>query len=223
MASYGRKRSAVVRRRTVKRRRTAYRKPARVPRSLVTNNVMMCKRKQYFGHIDILQTSWTTQTFQFRLDNLPNSSDFTNLFDEFKINAVKIDFVPGSTSNDQEGIYAQNNVAGTYMFTPQIFTVIDYDGLAQINTQTQTLENSNARLIKKPFQPFSVYVRKPTILMSAGGVAQSILTRGWTDCSTPSVIYHGASIAGQILGGSTTAALRYYVTLTYYLAFRKAK
>lgn len=222
MVSYGRKRSAVVRRRTVKRRRVTRRVP-RIPRTLVTNNVMMCKRKHYFGNIDILQTSWTTQTFQFRLDNLPQHTDFTNLFDEYKINAVKIDFVPGATSNDQEGIYQQTGAGGTYMFTPQVFTLIDKDGLAQINTQTQTLENSNARLIKNPFQPFSVYVRKPMALMSAGGVTASILTRGWTDCSTPGVIHHGASIAGQILGGSTTAALRYYVTLTYYLAFRKAK
>lgn len=206
------------RRRVVKRRRTM-----KVPKSMVSQNIMMCKRKYYFGVIDIPLTSWFSQAFDFRLSYLPNYTEFTNLFDQYKINAVKIDFVPSTTGNDQEGLYNQTGAGGAWFFSPIVYTLIDKDGNPQVSTQNATMENSKARLIKKPFEPFSIYVRKPQLLMSAGLTTSAIQTRGWIDTTAAGAYHHGAAIAGQILNGTTAAVMRYYCTITYYMAFRNAK
>lgn len=222
MVAYSRKRrgAPIRRRRPAKRPRTSR---MMVPRNLVRNNITFIKRKYYYGFIDILQTSWFNQSFTFRLDQLPSYSEFAVLFDQYKINAVKIDFVPGTTSNDQEGLLGNATAGASVMYTPQVYTIVDLDGNPQITTQAQTLENSNVRLVKRPFSPFSIYVKHPRLLMAAGGVSGAIPTRGWIDTTQTGAIHHGAGIAGQILSGSTNAVFRCYVTLTYYMCFRKAK
>lgn len=201
---------------------------SRISRSVVSNNVVSIKRQYYMGEFFAPVTAgWSWNAYDFKLSNIPSYVEFTNLFEQYKINAVKLTFVPVGYGGDGiNQIYANSTAGAPYFETPRLYTIVDRDGNPQVGTEEYMLQNSKARMIKNPFKVFSVYIAKPcvqqevgTTLSFAGAAPKSGM---WLDCDNTGVLHNGLGIGCQA-NGSTTASFRWRIVATYYMQFKIAK
>lgn len=143
--------------------------------------------------------------FSFSLSNLPNSSDFTNLFDSYRID--RVDAVILGSSNSL-----------------QVYAAVDYDdavaptGIADMlerqNVMCKTVSAGSFQQLRLTFVP-----RMPIEGASAG--PQLAPVGMWVDTADPTVQYHGLKLWLQPASG--TATLQPQVIFTYHLSFRAAK
>ena len=197
---------------------TKYRKPYNVPKMIKTNTVFM-KRHVYVNTIGTnVGTGWTAFPFQFKLDNLPAYSEFTSLFDAYRINGVKLTFTPFWDSND---VVNQGTVSN-----PRVYTVIDANGIppGSVNTEAKMHEYSNMKIIYDPMKAFSIYIKNPSYELASTGTGNNAVTsnRDWLDTDNPSIPHNGAAVGMIIPVGTPTTGFYYNVIATYYLEFKTA-
>lgn len=210
----------------VYRRKKTFKKPYRkrnvyVPRRTMRSNALTCTRKVILGTWGALKSQgWLTNPYQFRLDGISSYSEFQSLFDSYRINAVKLTFTPFWDSSDV------TQTSAPYTGLPRVYTIIDRNGipLNSINTEAKILEYSKSRVIKKPQEPFSIYIKYPGVEMSsAGDLASSpavFKARPWIDTSNATIPHNGCAIGMVCPVGSDTSGWYYHVVATYYLQFR---
>lgn len=112
-----RSRSGAVRRNPSRRARYAG-----VRRSMVSRNIPQVYRfKRSFRLPQIVFNVGTTSMYgqEFKFSDMPNSSEFSNLFDVYKIDKIKIVWVATATGADV-------NPATTHIFVPNLLSVIDH-------------------------------------------------------------------------------------------------
>lgn len=205
-----------------KRRRTT-RKPARRTRRrlatvrpsrwMTRNNLVSIKRKVTLP--DVSFNIWQSQAYAPLLSQLPSYTEFTNLFEQYRINAVKFDFIPKSTSFEA-------NTSAAVATMPRLYTIIDKDGNAQTSSEVAMQQYGNSRLIRDPSKPFSIYIKRPCVQF---GTANTITIVGgapkpspWLDCDNFSVQHWGCAIGGIMPTG--TGSVSFSVVATYYMQFK---
>jgi len=161
-------------------------------------------------------STWQSQSYAFTLGVLPNYTEFTNLFEQYRINAIKLMFIPAF--NGVEG-----NTSATVLAQPRLYTIIDKDGNAQTSSETDMQQYGNARLIREPSKSFTIYIKKPSVQM---GTANALTIVGgaprsspWLDCDNYQVQHWGCAIGG-IMPFTTAGSATYSVVATYYMQFK---
>lgn len=215
------------------------RKKARVMRKArmtraVKSNLVSLKRRFFMGIWTPVTGGvpgigqWNSAVYQFQLNALPNYTEFTALFDEYKINAVKLTFVPAFAGGlDPNTALTSVASGGVFLETPRMYTLIDRDGDIQVSTENAMLENNNARIIRQPNQTFSIYIAKPNIQFEVAttalvGFAKAASKGGqWLDTANAGVVHHGCAVGCHLEGSS--ASQKWQVIATYYMQFRHAK
>lgn len=192
----------------------------------IKSNLVFIKRKQLVGVWNI-STTYSSNNYVFQLDDLPNYTEFTNLFEQYKINAVKLTFLPSYTGSDANQATANAAGGAVFQFAPRIYTMVDKDGNPTIGTENAMLQRNDCRMIANPYKTFSIYIRKPAVQFEVGsglGFAQAAPRASpWLDCDNYAVNHHGAGVGGVLPSGSSaTAGLQYQVVATYYMAFKGA-
>lgn len=177
---------------------------------------------------DIVVPATTTDpvvgAYAFDLTNVPNYTDFVNLYDQYKIKAVKMSFIPVSNvvATVTPGGATQGN-AGTY-FSNRMFTAIDYtQATAPANTD-ELREYANCkwspynRIHKRYFKPQS------SINDGAGEAIQwPAKAQVWVPTAgAANATYVGLRYAMDAITGVTPVAgqVLYKVECTYYMAFK---
>lgn len=200
-----------------------------VPRKVIKNNLVYIKRKFFITpNINFTVASgWGTSIFNFSLGNIPDASQYTNVFEQYRINAVKLTFIPLLANGDTDWNQALA-VSGTqYLGSPRVYSLIDKDGVqfSTISTEQKMLEFSGVRHIRQPLKTFSVYISKPCVQQemqsTIGFAAASPKPSPWIDCENYGII-HNSCVIGCAAVGSSTAALQYQVLATYYMQFKGA-
>lgn len=212
---------ARIQKRRVKKVIRRYRRKAMIPRKMIKSNGMMCTRKIVLGTVGTtVSLGWLAFPYQFKLDDIVSYSEFTNLFDSYKINAIKLTFTPYWNSND---VSNQTSFTGVL---PRVYTLIDRNGIpvSTLNTEDRFLEYSNARQIKNPDKPFSIYVKAPGVELSSSGAITSspavIKYKPWIDTSNTTIPHNGCALGMVIPAGTSTMGFYYHVVATYYLQFK---
>lgn len=203
-------------------------------RKNVTQNVLSCKRSTLTydaagtGNTSLqfnCSTTWSWQNYRFRLADLPNVTEFSNLFTQYKVNALKYTFVPATTGID--GATLAQGVAGQKFITqPRLYTVIDRAGNASVNSELAMLQYSNKKQIRRPMETFSVYIKAPSAQLfsettsgGSNGSGAQLAAKKWYDVVNNDVIFSGFGIGGvQPVDGQT--GIVYQVICTAYLQFR---
>lgn len=154
----------------------------------------------------------------FALNAVTDSSDFTSLFDRYRIVGVKLKFM--FDINDA-------NITGAGVL-PWITVAQDYDDATQPTTEQEVLKIQYAKS-KRLDKPFSVYLRpKPQLI--AGNVAGSTTNAAipnssnlYFNCSDTSVVFYGlkAFIRGWYSPLSAQSMLR--IQPTYYLSLKDTR
>lgn len=148
--------------------------------------------------------------YVFKLSDLPNYTEFTNLFDEYKITTIVLKFTP---------LYQQNLSALDY---GEIYSVLDRDDNAILNlSQIQQYQNVKIRhglkgtkVVIKPRMKGAVFNTSAT----PTGYVMSPST-SFIDCAYPDVTHYCLKNVWTVAGVATYQR----VDATYYLKFRNVR
>jgi hypothetical protein len=125
--------------------------------------------------------------FTVGLSSLPNPSEFSTLFDQYRISRVEYAFWPLQTEA----------VNSTTAATPGIITVVDYDDSNLLATIAAALQYPNAKW-HSAYKPFTLSF-KPHIALAAysGAVFTSFANTKdqWIDVASAGVVHYGLKIA----------------------------
>lgn len=163
---------------------------------------------------DLLLAGSGQITLNFALSDLPNSTDFTNLFDFYRICGVKLNFIFQANSNDTGATGA--------LSLPVLHYIMDLDDSIGFANENQALEKEGikTRRIDKPF----TYYMKPRVSNEIynNGITTAYALgnkKQWIDCNSSGVAHFG--LKAWISSGANTGQLKIYAT--YYLQFKGAQ
>lgn len=153
--------------------------------------------------------------FKFKLYDLPQYSDFTSLYEQFKITGVKLRFIP---------FFGTESSAFPGSQTRSVALCIDRGAndyvLAQ-PTFDELLANQDVKL-RNTQKPFSIWIGSPTAHQPADAVAQTAYVKPWLDSDIGNSVFvdhHGLKFAFQE-SVAPTYACGFRVYATYYIKCR---
>lgn len=182
-------------RRRRRRGRRVYRKKTQ---NKVHSFVRMCDKDSVYvtsalGPNQISETGANQHlTYQFKFDNLVNPSDFTNLYDMYKINKIQLMLEPEWTSNGQ--FYNNLNIQNR-----KLRVVHDYTDATPLTDEDQYLEYANC----KSYSPLrnikiTLYPKIKNIIENVNGGATAYTTmssnKAWLDMDNDEVPHFGLKI-----------------------------
>lgn len=202
-------------RRLIRRKRLA-RRPFKAVRRMPRGqpNVYNFKRTQFYQNSFSITAAGAdySQAWDFRFGLLPNSTDFTNLYDMYMIKKVVMKIIPKFT---QENLISGASNADL----PQIHSAIDYDD--SVNPASiQTLCEYQSHRMTRGTQ-IHTRVLVPKVELSAEGAvgAATIAPKAyqWLDSDNTTAVHRGVKVyIPKPLTASTS--LTYDVQIVYYFS-----
>lgn len=149
-----------------------------------------------------------------RLNQVTQSTDFTNLYDRYKITGVKATFLYQISDAGTTGA----GVLPTIMWAP------DYDDLsAPTYPALRAKQNAKQRILSAN-SPFSIFYRPrimSTVQASNGALTpNAIVSRGYINAEYPTVDHAGLKFSINNLYGSTAVSAQLEIKFTYYLSMK---
>lgn len=179
----------------------------------------------YFFKRKFLKGTWTLNnvsevftSYTFKLSDLPNYTEFTNLFDRYRILKVAVILVPNWTTNDL------NPVTSTERTNPSIYSVIDYteDGtpasLSEMYEDSQCKITRGGRIHKRVFTPAVLASSFETITTTA----YTPKWKQWITTDDPATPHYALKLAGdKTYTSSNNFTVK--VFMTYYIQCKDIK
>jgi hypothetical protein len=158
-------------------------------------------------------SSTTNNTTYFQLSNLDNASSFENVWDQYRIDAIRMTCKP------------QNNAIGlvtnsTTSLVP-LYCVIDYDNDSNLTTAATAREYANC-IILEPGESF-VRVFQPRVATAAYSGAFTSFANDeppWIDCASPSVRHYGVKILVPGVTAAQTLLQSWDIVYEYFVSFK---
>lgn len=167
-------------------------------------------------------------TYALSLDSVSAHGEFTSLYDQYMIRAVKLSFVPSGNS------YMTSTVSG--IATPVGFSrfnsVIDYNDSSVPANENEMLQYQSLKTTpgyKTHTRYFKPKVQQTIADNDVTGTVVNGAPKGncWLDCANPSVDHLGLKVfcAAPInsVSASTSVSITYSVYATFYLAFKNVR
>lgn len=172
--------------------------------------VRLYKRTSDYFSLPISGATGALGAYAFQLSNIPNSSEFTSLYDQYKINAVSVCFYPKQTQ--VTSLSTTDNIRAN----ARILTAIDYNDDTPPTTLDELRQYDNCE-VDVIVNKHERYIPKPLFLNNSGQNVNS-----WLSTANPSTRHYGLKYGvepTQAVGASFT----YNVEVTYYIAFKNTK
>lgn len=152
-----------------------------------------------------------------RLNFVENPSDFTNLYDRYKIVGVKVTF------NNQ----ISEATAGGAQVLPLLTYAVDYDDLNPPSESQMRQKQDVKRKVLTANKPVSIYY-KPKKLLTVADLAttsNAVITNvGWNNCDFPGINHGGLKFyLSNLYSGipaTTSVQAQIDIVVQYYLAFK---
>lgn len=208
-----------------KKQRRVYGRVARVPRYL-TQNKLVTKRTFY-------ATNWTFsnatvagywQYFQFDLSVVPNLVEWTGLFDEYKINAIKLTFRPRYDSVDVGNAAAATSLPQAYLhYTVDPGNNAVPSGIYNSATLNSFLEHSGVKT-RTLNRPVSIYFKPKILTEASGNIGGLVRNPGFIRTSNSNVAHRGVHVFLQQNNFATSNnQIALDVFYTYYITLRNMR
>lgn len=165
--------------------------------------------------IALTNTIDTLTGFQYALNQLPNYTEFTSLYDEYRIKYIKVEFLPKFDSVVMPDVTGVTNTARM----GYLFSAVDYDDSSSPSSletilQYQTMKRTKTSDVHSRYwSPCTAKEYYVSGVSSGYGREKA----PWLDCESVSVPHYGLKIAGQLPGPGT---VYYDAHVTYHLQFR---
>lgn len=206
-----RPRRTLRRKRPFIRRRRIIRRPRLSRRALSVHHF---KRTFTLGQISSSSAGPQFFGYSFRLDQLPNYTEFTNLFDQYRINKIVMKFVPNHNSSD---------VGVTAMNIPNFHTLLDYNDATAPASLNSMYEYANWRMSRgtslhtRVFRPATIdYVNA-----TAGANAGNPSWKQWLSTASPSIEHYGLKCGIEI--SQATYDITWTPYISVYLSCKSVK
>lgn len=147
----------------------------------------------------------------FTLNNLPNATEFTSLFDEYKIMNCKVHFMPRGNSSE----------VGTNNNTGKLFTLVDYDDDTAPASIDEMLQFPNCKTVSSNRNHIRSLVPKHASLVYQSGIPPTVTPgyaarSGWLDCNNSSVPHYAVKYGLQATAGANI----FDIKIDYVVAFK---
>lgn len=219
-----RRRSTNRRKLTYKRKR--YARKARPARSISTVNRGVSFKRTWFSTIWDFNTAAVTgfwQSFRPRFTDIPNSSEYISLFDQFKVTGVKVTFHPRWLNVNMPANITTSTLGNSQFYMTYCKSSNDFDWTP---TGTYTSANYNAFLEEGGSsartvalnRPVSVFFR-PKILEDAGTLGVKMTSPPWMSLNHgANTQFHGihAFLHDYNFSGSDTSGFGLDIQYTLY-------
>lgn len=208
------------RRRRRFRRRFPKKMRRAIPKSIrVNNRIHSYKQNAEFTNIQVLANSgFTGFSFSFQISDINNSASIGNLYDQFRLNAVKITFWPQLDS------YSTTNTSSATN-TPIIYTAIDFDNAATPSNagtldQYTTLKKS---YFKRPHSRYFHPQALAAMYLSSTQTGYYNVRKPWVNMTNQALPHYG--IIGAIISTNSADTVEQFVrvTCTYYFQCRNVR
>ena len=137
-------------------------------KSLSSNNrIYYYSRYARAETVDVGSLSDAFYGFAFQLNRVINYTEFTNLYDMYKINAIKITFMPQQTSNVSLSDFNNANAGKRF------FSAIDRND-ANVPSSTDELREYKSAKATSILRPHKRYIVKPKILDYVGAYSPNL-------------------------------------------------
>jgi hypothetical protein len=158
--------------------------------SIKRHRIYTYVRKLDLGYLTPSVTVETDGAYTFSLSALPDSTEFTSLYDTYRITCVKVNFVPLFTDTSATVAY------------PPLMTAIDYDDAS--STALTVLEEYDSALRSATGQFFTRTFTPKVAIAAYSGAFTSFGQRTWQwiDAASPSVIHYGLKYALPVAGAA---------------------
>lgn len=162
------------------------------------------------------------QAFQFALSNVPNNTEFTSLYDQYCIKAVKVQIRPKHSSDE---LITQGGAAFPSGNTGLLASILDYDdgtNPADLNTMLQYQNFKETRTYQLHTRYFKPKVSDALHRSGTTASAYSPKSNQWIDCTTADVLHYGIKIFVEAPAMPSTR-IECDILTTYYLAFKNVR
>jgi len=216
--AYPYRRRAPLRRRRVITRRKRMMRRMRPSRSLVSRQpIHNFKRTWLDASTFYLGAAEMKGGYSFKLSDLPGYTEFTSLFDQYRIRKVKIVLVPNFGPNTVPS-------GGAFLSNFSVNTVLDYNDVTAPANLNELLEYQNMRRTKGTREHKRYFTPAVAFSESTVGATTAIDSKfsPWLSTSQAGTLHFGLKYyAGAI--GATTDTLRYQAYITYYIQCKNVK
>lgn len=151
----------------------------------------------------------------FTLNSLPDFTDFTALYDQYQIKAVKYTLLPRISNAGPSGAVGNPSILGN------IWSVLDYDDSNVPTSLNQLLQYQNL----KRTQYHKIHSRfiKPTVQLGVGSplTSSAIKKRQWLDAASTAIPHLGIKL--WVDGSLGSYPLTFDLQVKMYLAFKNVR
>lgn len=200
-------------RKTYRRRKTV--RKARIARSsALGTKVSSIARTFKAGEINVVSTGDTKGVLTFSLNQCPDATDFTNLFDQFRIMAVAVTFVPTFTGSDM------NPSSSTPILQP-LYTCIDYDDNTSATNEDYMLCKDTMKMTRGHLTHRRYFVPCVNAETYKTAVTTGYATKKkqWLDCTDSTIPHFGLKYFIEA-NNITATTLKYKIYAKLYMQFR---
>ena len=151
----------------------------------------------------------TARSYSFQLSDLPNYTEFTNLFDSYRFDEVEVIFIPGITE-----MAVPTNAT--------VLSAVDFDDAGAAASLSSMLQSENCEL-HTINQPIRIKL-KPRFASAAfaGAFTSYANSSGWVDCASDTIQHYGLKMWFGVLSGALTGQT-WRITARYKISFRCAR
>lgn len=161
--------------------------------------------------VEYLNNPATDQSFRFifRLSAVTGFTDFTALYDQYKIRAVKVSFIP----------MANITTANESGFASLIYSTYDFNGSSTVPTRDEIREYQYCKW--SPYGKIHKRYFFPRTLEQPGGT--KVGPQNWLSTAYDTAIYNGLLVNVSNVPSIATDEPIYKVEVKYYLSFKNTK
>jgi hypothetical protein len=212
-------RRPIRRRPVIRRRRPAISRPIRRRQVKLYNFKRTCELTNIATTPSVSPCIFT---YQFKFSDLPNTTDFSGLFDQYRIKGVKITFYPVSN------VAYSTSASAAPMPIGEFYTVLDFDDAGTPANLNELLQYGTLRrsYFNRPHKRYLKPLATQSGVYQAGGVTtgyRSLPSSTWFDMANIDVLYYGIKGAYSISDSSLMIKETIRVTATYYFQLRMVR
>jgi hypothetical protein len=167
------------------------------------------------AYITATPTTSNAVSYAFSLNDLDDVSNYTSVFDQYRIDAVVFRILPM-----QNAIGLSTNSTTT---TCRLYCVVDYDDAAVLPSEATARAYESSILVppgEECFRTFQPHQAVGAYGGSAFGNYTNVVNQ-WNDCNSPSTQHYGVKIFVTPATTGQTQLQSWSIEREYYISFRK--
>jgi len=150
--------------------------------------------------------------YKFQLNDIDNSADLITIFDEYKLDAIRVTI---RSLNGDAGLYTNSTTT-----LVDLMSVIDYNDVTALSSLAGARQFDNCMILAPGESAVRVFKPKVSSAVFNGLFSGYMSASGWLDVSTVNVEHYGLKLAIPADSVGQTTHQQWELQFDYYISFR---